>query len=201
MLPRKSPKHSEAVHAGAERPWRCFLAWLPPAAALAGLCAIADVLAPVLPASRLRWLPRESLHLTLRFLGDCDEAARARVVRLLDALPSLPPIPAHVAGIRYLPSSRDARVLVLRVESGGLLERFAAALEAGVREAGFAHEPRGFKAHLTLARTRPGPERLAPFTAPPSPVPLAVDHVALMRSQLGAGGARYGELARRPFAR
>jgi 2'-5' RNA ligase len=157
--PGKDLKHSEG---DAARPWRCFLAWLPPEPVLDALAAIAAGLAPALPPERLRWLPRESVHLTLRFLGDCDAAARDRVAALLAALPPLPPIPAHIAGIQYLPSNRDARVLVLRVESDGLLERFAAALEAGVREQGFAPEPRPFRAHVTIARLRPGHERPGP---------------------------------------
>ena len=166
---------------------------------LDALCAIAASLAPTLP-SRLRWLPRESLHLTLRFLGDCDESARARVSASLAALPGLPPVAARVAGIQYLPSSREARVLVLRIESEGMLERLGTALELAMREAGFAPEPRAFRAHVTLARVRPGPERLAPFTTPPPSVPFAVGHIAFMRSQLGAEGARYAELERRELA-
>ena len=167
---------------------------------LDALCAISAALAPTLP-SRLRWLPRENLHMTLRFLGDCDAAARARVSDLLAAFPTVPPIPARVAGIQYLPSSRDARVLVLRVESEGLLEQLGAALELAARDAGFAPEPRPFRAHITLARVRPGGGVLRPFEVPPPPVPFAVEHVALMRSLLGGAGAQYRELERREMAR
>src|SRR5204863_7441070 len=97
--PGKSVQHSEAPPA--ERPWRCFLAWLPPDAVLDALCAYSERLALALPSARLRWLPRRSLHLTLRFLGDCDAPARARIAGLLAGLPALPPIPARVSDVGY----------------------------------------------------------------------------------------------------
>jgi 2'-5' RNA ligase len=173
---------------------------MPPPDVLDGLGELGCRLGALLPSSRLRWLPRESLHVTLRFLGDCGAETRAALEALLDATPKPSPIAAHVAGIQYLPSSSNARVLVLRIESGRVLESFAAALEAGARQVGFAPEPRSFRAHLTLARVRSGPERLAPFTAPPPRIALAIEHLALMRSQLGPSGAGYLELRRWPLA-
>jgi 2'-5' RNA ligase len=195
-LPLPDDRRPAAPRESGDGPWRCFLAWLPPESVLDELERLVRELARNLPASRLRWLPRPSLHLTLRFLGDCDADARSRLSAFLRGLPVAAAIPARVPGIQYLPSSRDARVLVLRVESGGVLERFAATLEAAIRAEGFAPEPRAFRAHITLARTRPGPERLLPFTEPPPQIALVVDHVALMRSHLGGGPAEYHELQR-----
>ena len=50
---------------------------------------------------------------------------------------------------------------------------------------------------MTIARLRPGHERLVPFTEPPLPIALTIDHVALMRSHLGGGHAQYRALLRR----
>ena len=53
---------------------------------------------------------------------------------------------------------------------------------------------------MTIARVRPGDDRLHPPDAPPPEVPLAIDHLALVRSKLGGGHAAYHEILRRTLA-
>jgi 2'-5' RNA ligase len=71
---------------------------------------------------------------------------------------------------------------------------------------GFSPEGRPFRAHLTLARV---PDQVSPedrqsllaavraHELPETP-PMVFQHVALMRSILGPGGARYRRLAEFP---
>lgn len=76
-----------------------------------------------------------------------------------------------------------------------LARRVAAAASA----AGFAPEPRRFRAHITLGRLRrPPPPKTTLENAWPF-ADLVVGDVVIYRSDLGPGGARYAELARHPL--
>lgn len=154
--------------------------------------------------AEIAWSDPATAHLTLRFLGDAEPA---RLDRLHERMPEV----ARAAGsIRATPGTTGAfpswgrpRVLWLGVESGGSIERLAAAVEAATREAGFEPEERRFTAHLTLGRVR-GPRALRRAADavrgwnPRTPAEDVPD-VVLYRSELGAGGARHFALARYPL--
>jgi 2'-5' RNA ligase len=91
------------------------------------------------------------------------------------------------------PNRARPRLLVLELESSEALSDLAHACETHARKAGFAPETRGFRAHITLARLRPG----CAFGILPHPPPsIAFDAVALMQSTLAQPAATYTELAR-----
>ena len=108
-------------------------------------------------------------------------------------------IAAHVAGWQYWPSSKAPRVLVLRLESRGELERLAAQLEELVAGLGLPREPRRFRAHLTLARVGAGSAPLQPFVEPPPAIAMTVDTLALVRSTLQPQGAVHQVLRQWPL--
>ena len=153
-------------------------------------------------AAGYRWLGRAQLHVTVRFLGDAEAT---RIAAMDDALRTcasrFDAFDARVAGWQYWPDRRSPRVLVLRIESRGAFERLGAEVEASARAIGFAPERRAFRAHLTLARIAGLTQAPAPFEAPPPAIALSIDHLALMESTLGAGGARYTGHARHPLRR
>jgi 2'-5' RNA ligase len=181
---------------------RAFVAWNPAPAEADALEALRDDARRERGAPGYRWLERAQLHVTVRFLGDAEAT---RIAALDDALRGLAPrfgaFAACVAGWQYWPDRRSPRVLVLRIESRGAFERLGAEVEASARAAGFAPERRAFRAHLTLARIAGLSQAPPPFEAPPRAIALAIDHLALMESTLGAGGARYTEHARHPLRR
>lgn len=181
---------------------RAFVAWNPAPAELDALESLQAELRRERDAPGYRWIPREQLHLTLRFLGEVDPERQAKLEPALAALALREaPFAAQVAGWQYLPGRHAPRVLVLRIESRGAMERLAAGVESVVREAGFARERRPFLAHLTLARTAFLERLPEPFLAPPPPIGLAIDHVALVRSDLASQDARYRTVARFALAR
>ena len=179
---------------------RCFLAWTPAPPELDALEALRERLRAERDAPGYRWTPRDQLHVTLRFLGEIDAAQRDAIAAALAPLArSRRAFDACVAGWQYLPNRKAPRVLVLRIESRGLLEALAAELESAARDAGLAPERRPFLAHLTLARISFLEELPGPFVAPPEPVELRIDHVALVQSNLAGEGERYATLAREPL--
>lgn len=173
---------------------RCFLALLPDPAALQSLRRCRETLErTIIGAARgVRWIEPAALHLTLRFLG---ESGTAQIEYFKHMLPTLaPPLPA-IAARRYgiWPNRARPRLLVLELESGTALSNLAQACEAHARKADYAPDTRGFRAHITLARLRPG----CAFGILPHPPPsIAFDAVALMQSMLAQPAATYRELAR-----
>jgi 2'-5' RNA ligase len=150
------------------------------------------------------WSDPATAHLTLRFLGDAEPA------RLEDLHERMAGVARASAAIRASPGATGAfpswgrpRVLWLGLESGGAIERLAAAIEAAARDAGFEPEERRFTAHLTLGRVRGvrGARRAADAVREwrPREGTETIPDVVLYRSELDARGARHVALARYPI--
>lgn len=173
---------------------RCFLALLPDAASLQNLRRCRDTLERTIAgaARGVRWIEPAALHMTLRFLGESGSAQIDYFKHMLPTLaPSLPPISTRRFGV--WPNRARPRLLVLELEPSEALSDLAAACEAHARKAGFTAETRDFRAHITLARLRPG----CAFGILPHPPPsIAFDAVALMQSTLAQPASTYTELAR-----
>jgi RNA 2',3'-cyclic 3'-phosphodiesterase len=176
-------------------PWRCFLAVPLPDDLRATLATSVERWRDDASLADLRWASAEGWHLTLAFLGDTDPerveaigSALARVVERHDAWS------AETGGVGAFPAARRARVLWYGVSDP---DRRLAALAGDVKASlGIAADER-FRGHVTLARARRAAVDvrgwIARATAPPGE--LRVDRLALVRSRLGAGPARYETLA------
>ena len=132
-----------------------------------------------------RWVEPDSLHLTLRFLGNVEPDV-LDLVR--DRLAGVRGTPFRLAiGHRGVFGPRAApRVVWIGVDEG--LEdcvRLAAAVEAACRAAGLAPEEREFRAHVTLARARSEGARIpAELPAPPELPPWTARDFVLFESRL-----------------
>src|SRR5688572_9223334 len=134
---------------------RCFVAWTPSEVERDALAALQDGVRAQRDDAGHRWIAPEQLHVTLRFLGETTAPQREAVALSLEQHANgIAPFDAIAGRLQYWPSVRNPRVLVLQLESGGALEALGASLENRMRALGFAPEPRTFRAHLTLARTR-----------------------------------------------
>ncbi len=154
----------------------------------------------------LRFTATERLHLTLRFLGDVDEAVVPDLRGQLAQEVATVEVPLELAGLGQFGSR--SRPTVLWLGLAGDLDRLAAlraAVERAVVAAGLEGDERPLRPHVTLARVarqaRPSQRRaisdaVAATETPPS-VPFAAREVALVRSHLGRN-ARYEVLARYP---
>lgn len=131
----------------------------------------------------VRWVPRENLHVTLRFLGDADPD---EVSERLDALT------ADAAHARLGPAVDALAEHSLVIPVTGL-DDLAMAVHASLRGVGTANERRRFVGHLTVARLRRSarPRRALgmPFRAD-----FPVTEIALVESTLDPDGARYETL-------
>ena len=138
----------------------------------------------------------ENWHLTVRFLGDVEEAAADRVVREVDVVDRGSAFRVRWGSLGAFPRPRRATVLWVGLARGVQeAERLAAVVEEAVEAAGFPPEDRPFRSHLTLSRLRPDQDVTPVLEAVPSVgLEMPVDRVALFQSHLGPGGPRYEEL-------
>lgn len=185
---------------------RCFLGLALPEEARRTLDAAFAPLRARFTGRGCRWVPPENLHLTLRFLGECDRGRLDRVTSAAAAVVQEMAAPTlHLAEAGVFPP-RGRRPLVLWAGIGGDLDalgRLAAALEEAARGAGFRPERRAFRPHVTVARLDlPQARALAGSLLPAlPPVDCSPTAVRLFRSVPGPGGVQYPTLARWRFQR
>ncbi len=106
-------------------------------------------------APDVRWARPEALHITLKFIGEMQEA------RLDEVHAALGQIRSEATAIRFrgtgfFPTAKSARVYWAGVEADGRLAALAGALESALEPLGVEREQRAFSPHLTLARTGSG---------------------------------------------
>lgn len=125
---------------------RLFTALVPPPSIQAELAEVAA------PLTGVRWTPAENIHLTLRFIGETDDAKMERYIESL-ARVRVEPFILPIGGVGIFPTRGPAKVLWAGVGNGHtrlyqLRKQVDEALLAV--DAGLAMP--GFHAHFTLGR-------------------------------------------------
>src|ERR1017187_6598363 len=97
-----------------------------------------------------KWVWPESLHLTLKFIGeqtpDQVEAITERLRRLESS-----PFEIRAGGYGFFPTAKAPRVFWIGIHAGPALAELAAQIDAAISELGIPREERAFSPHLTLA--------------------------------------------------
>ena len=138
--------------------------------------------------SGVRWTRRDQWHVTLRFLGQVQDAAgAARALSTVEADAT-----EAVLGPEVTRLGRG----VVCVDVHGLDAVAAAVIEA-TAGVGRPPEKRPFAGHLTLARVRSGGTK--GLLGAPVSGRWPVDEVHLVESRLHPHGARYASVARVPL--
>jgi len=164
-------------------------------------------------APEVRWVRTESLHVTLKFIG---EKPAEFVMTLKEALSRLrvPPFTVSFRGFGFFPTPRSPRVFWAGIEAGPELQTLAAAVDEATARLGVAREEHAFSPHLTLARKSgasgaprkqkgDGPNNAfarlqEKFAAMPTPEfgTMTAREFFLYQSQLSRSGSRYTKLER-----
>jgi 2'-5' RNA ligase len=160
------------------------------------------------------WVRSEALHLTLKFLGDVEDARVPAIAEALAQVASRHVEPRLLmSGVGAFPSLARPRVVWAGIEATPRLELVQHDLEASCATLGFEVEGRAFRPHVTLGRVRDasgGPASRAPAAALGTSLAdaaarcrvaedVVVPTLDLMRSTLMPGGARHEAVARLPF--
>jgi len=178
---------------------RTFIAIELPENVIAGL----DRLQRRLKDSRLsiRWVRPETVHLTLKFLGDIDPETTGPVGEAMTvAVRGHGPLSLAAKGCGVFPGLKNPRIVWAGI-AGELprLKDLQQALDENLALLGFAREKRPFRAHLTLGRckSRSDPailnsalEEAADFQTEP----FSADRITLFQSELKPSGPVYTPL-------
>ncbi len=154
------------------------------------------------PSAGLRWVEPDRIHLTVKFLGEIDEARIGDVTEALGRFTGpLRPFDVRVRGIGAFGERGPVRVVWVGVEDpDGGLGRCHACCEDAMAGLGVPREDRPFSAHLTLARNKKpknshairaalsGHDRFEAGT-------LRADHLTLYQSSLTPAGPVYQALS------
>lgn len=176
---------------------RAFIALEPETAAHAVLLDALRRLRKVPYAQDVKWVSEDNLHLTMRFLGEIDEAQKAKMVELIaNALPVLgAPGTMHMSEPRLFPKPAHARVIACMVAHDAWLSRLADACERAAEAIGLPAERRPFAGHITLGRTRESFQWRAYELWPASSTPFTPAALTLFKSTLTPRGSIYAPLA------
>ena len=101
------------------------------------------------------WTSTENLHLTLRFIGEVDEATANDIDEVLSNLHGQA-FDLTLKGVGEF-GGREARSLWAGVAPNPSLQRLAAKIESTLQRMGRPAEMRKFAAHVTLARLKDTP--------------------------------------------
>jgi RNA 2',3'-cyclic 3'-phosphodiesterase len=163
-------------------------------------------------APDVRWVKPESLHVTLKFIGEQPDTAVEQIKAALNTV-SAGTTEIHFCGYGFFPTAKSARVFWIGMESGPQLTALASAIYDKTATLGIPKENRTFSPHLTLARGAGGSgsprwrkgdgpnhafqhlqEKLASLHAPDFGTMTPREYL-LYQSQLSPKGSKYTKLA------
>lgn len=171
-------------------------------------------------APEARWARPESLHVTLKFIG---EQKPEQVEAITEPLRRVDggAFEIRFARYGYFPTAKAPRVFWIGIQAGPRLAELAANIDAAVAELGIPREDRPYSPHLTLARAGAGrksgsrkrqegdgpnatfavlDKRLAAMGELDFGTMTACEFI-LYQSQLSPGGSKYTKLQRFPLQR
>jgi RNA 2',3'-cyclic 3'-phosphodiesterase len=164
--------------------------------------AVEEVFAPWREAfPKARWVPRENLHVTLKFLGRTWPRLTDWVPeQVQEAVSEVEPFDTRLLGVGSFPSAKRGRAIWAGFDDGDQrLTELAGAIDNALDDE-FEPEKRPFHPHLTVARSDPPLKLPAAYTGTElDSEQWLVDSVTLFRSHLGRPSPRYEPLARFPL--
>ena len=185
-------------------PIRAFIAIELPSQIKAALSQFQDNLRTSKNAA-VKWVGPEGIHLTLKFLGNVDEAEIPVLTKALsEAVRGVAPFSLQLGDAGAFPGNQAPRVVWVGVE--GEMEPLLTLhnnIDRVLAPLGFPPEKRAFSPHLTLGRVReeasPGERRrlgenIASLKTE-AKSSFKVESLSLMRSKLTREGALYSRLA------
>jgi RNA 2',3'-cyclic 3'-phosphodiesterase len=163
-------------------------------------------------ASDARWVRPESMHVTLKFIGEKPSEAVQEIKQALSGIRAVA-IETSFRGYGFFPTAKAPRVFWVGIGAGPELAALAKSVDEAAAAIGIPKEDHEFSPHLTLARrggsgaphwrkgdgANPGFQRLQEKLATMPALEfgtMTAREFFLYQSQLMPGGARYTKIAR-----
>ena len=155
-------------------------------------------------AKMVRWTAPESIHITLKFLGEVDAGKMPALQNAIaDACKGIAPFTLALRGVGVFPNTRRTNIVWVGAEGQvEIATELAQKIEDACVILGFAREDRPFTPHLTIGRVKrdasPDDRRFIGEMIERAQIGTLgeshVDHVSLMKSELRPGGSVYTRL-------
>ena len=165
-------------------------------------------------APDVRWVHAESLHLTLKFIGEQPDGRLSIIQGALAEIHS-PATGLNFHGYGFFPTARSARVFWVGVDADEHLTHLVSRVEQALEPLGIKPEGREFSPHLTLARGKSGAPQRRPddrpnrnfqrlqeklsALPPPEFGTMTAREFFLYQSKLSPAGSQYTRLQRFPL--
>ncbi|MBQ8179123.1 MAG: RNA 2',3'-cyclic phosphodiesterase [Candidatus Methanomethylophilaceae archaeon] len=143
--------------------------------------------------------PLSQMHMTIRFIGDVDDRKVPRIERCVaEACAGMEPFGITIAGVGCFPNERRPNIIWAGAEPGDILTGLSERISENLVAANIQFDDKPFRSHVTVGRCR----------GPVDPTPILgryrdsvfcefmCDHIDVMRSDLGPGGAKHSVLRR-----
>ncbi|GJM41871.1 MAG: RNA 2',3'-cyclic phosphodiesterase [Ardenticatenaceae bacterium] len=151
-------------------------------------------LAKKVPNRAVRWVQREQMHLTLRFLGDTAVSQLPKLRQEITQVAArYQPIQLRLSGVGAFPQQKRPRVVWAGL-AGNLepLREMQAKLEDQIVAMGWVREKRPFNPHITLGRVKNAQQaRGLAWDVELAEIEFGVTAVQLVESELRPSGAVY----------
>lgn len=145
--------------------------------------------------ARLSLVDHESMHITLKFIG---EVSGSHLTRITDALQTITCAPFTMdVGLIGTNSTRAPRIVWAEVHDPGQCRTLAEQIDSVLTPLGIEPEKRKFKPHVTIARIRQFHESLFEAVADVSSMcsgPIPVHEFVLKKSELTPDGPIYSDI-------
>lgn len=146
---------------------------------------------------RVGWERAEKLHLTMKFLGDCEETQLKELPKIVaETAAQISSFTIQIAETGVFPNARAPRVLWIDVkDAAGNLLKIHDLLEKACEKIGFQRERRRFVPHLTIGRVKE-PNRARDLAEKHlknkfEPVETLVPEIVIYESRLLPSGSVY----------
>lgn len=101
----------------------------------------------------IRWTPAETLHLTLRFIGEVNTQRKEELIAELSQIQE-EAFDLTVEGLGYFPPRKFPRIIWAGIKENARLMNLQTKIERACRATGIDPEQRDFAPHITLGKVR-----------------------------------------------
>lgn len=154
----------------------------------------------------VKWVEKDNIHLTLKFLGEISEEKAEKIKTILDSIAKeTKPFEMTVKEIGAFPKIEYPRVIWVSLDKGRDESKILAEkIDEALSKIGFQKETRPFASHLTIGRVRSAKNKAAlkeKMTSCEllSISPYSVSSVILFQSTLTPKGSIYAKLHEAKF--
>ena len=174
---------------------RTFLALELPQTVRNKLSAYVELISGNDKLQQIRWLPKESYHMTLAFLGNEEYVLISNLqLKLEQVLSSKQAVPFRFSEITPFPFSGTPKIVAAMLEYSDELLQLQHNTAKCVRAFGISLERRRFTPHVTLGRLKSRSRKSIAFQPQQIFLEGVSEKVAIIQSELAPKGAVYKSL-------